>query len=276
MIKMTKNETEIWQAHPGIPGIEVSTFGNVRTLDRLVSSEKYTRFTKGRILKQYDNGRGYLNVSIPIDGKWTSKRVHRLVAQTFIKNPYSLPEINHKDGNKTNNNVSNIEWCTGEYNIEYREKYGKALNRPVYAVNLKTLETYHFNSQSEAGWELGISSGNINNVIKGRLKQAGGYWFKEDDGNGIEIDNDKLNYIADSIPFTGGVFAVNLNTLEVSRFKSQSEAGMVLGIGNRSISAVIKVRRNQTHGFWFVNDDGHAVDVVKSKLHDIGKTGLKI
>lgn len=84
------NQLEIWKSHPDIAGIEVSTLGKVRTLDRVVSSEKRTRFQKGRVLKQYDNAHGYLNVRIPIDGKWTTKLVHRLVAQTFIPNPDNL------------------------------------------------------------------------------------------------------------------------------------------------------------------------------------------
>ena len=87
-------ETEIWKAHPGIPGIEVSTLGRVRTLDRVVSTEKMTRFQKGRVLKQRDNGRGYLIVNIPINGKQVTKKVHRLVAQTFIPNSEELPQVN--------------------------------------------------------------------------------------------------------------------------------------------------------------------------------------
>ena len=72
------------------------------------------------------------------------------------------------------------------------------------------------------------------------------------------------------------LFAINLATLEVSQFPSQTEAGRAFGIDSSMITAVVKGRRNQTHGFWFVNDDGHAVDIVKSKLHDVGGTGLKI
>lgn len=197
-----ENETEIWKSHPDIVGIEVSTMGNVRTLDRVVSSETMTCFTKGRILKQCLNHNGYMQVNIPVDGKWAMKRVHRLVAQTFITNTDNLPEINHKDSDRTNNNVSNLEWCSHSYNIQYREKFGEAQGHPVFAVNLTTLEVSRFLSQREAERTLGISQGNVSDVIKGELEQTGGYWF--------------------------------------------------------------------------VNDDGHAVDVVKSKLHDVGGTGLKI
>jgi len=193
-------ETEIWKAHPDYAGIELSTLGKVRTLDSLISSEKYTRFTKGRILKQQLNHNGYMQVSIPVDGKSVTKRVHRLVSQTFIKNTDNLPQVNHLDCDRTNNNVSNLEWCTASYNTQYREKYGISRGVPVLAVNLKMLKVSKHRSQNEAGRELGVKRTNINKVIKGKRKQAGGYWF--------------------------------------------------------------------------VNDDGHAVDVVKSKLHDIGKTGL--
>ncbi|WP_300559005.1 NUMOD4 domain-containing protein [Companilactobacillus sp.] len=204
---MNKNEIEVWKSHPDIPGIEVSTFGNVQTLDRVVSSEKVTRFVKGHVLKQFSNKGGYLRVSVQGNRKVVKKLVHRLVAQTYIPNPDNLPEINHKYCNSANNNVDNLEWCTHEENIAYRDKCGHVAknNAPksaLFAINLSTLKVSHFRSQHEAGRVLEVNAGNINNTIKGRQKYAGGYWF--------------------------------------------------------------------------VNDDGHAVDVVKSKLHDIGKTGLKI
>ena len=190
-------EKEIWKSHPDIVGIEVSTMGNVRTLDRVVSSETMTRFTKGRILKQYLNHNGYMQVNIPVDGKWATKRVHRLVAQTFIPNLDSLAEVNHKDNDRTNNDVSNLEWCSHSYNMKYREKYGKSSAEvsgcPVYAVNLDTLEISKFESQREAGRELGINQANITKVIKGKYKQAKGFWFVNDDGNAVDIVKSKLH-----------------------------------------------------------------------------------
>ena len=200
-------ETEIWKAHPDIVGIEVSTLGRVRTLDRVTSSETMTRFTKGRVLKQQLKPNGYLRVGFYVNGKYVNKSVHRLVAQTFIPNPDNLPQVNHRDCDRANNRVINLDWCTHQENIAYRDKLGRtaknnAPKSPVFTINLITLEVSHFCSQHEACRELGVNEGSINKVIKGKLKQTG--------------------------------------------------------------------------GFWFVNDDGHAVEVVKSKLHDIGKTGLKI
>lgn len=203
---MINNEEEIWKALPGVLGVEVSTFGRVRTIDRVVSGENGTRSLKGRFLKQSNDKNGYLQVSIQVNRKGATKRVHRLIAETFIPNPDNLPQVNHKDCDVKNNRVSNLEWCDNSYNQQYRQKYGisntETQGSPLFAINLATWETLHFRSQGEASRELGVYRPNITAVLKGSRKHAG--------------------------------------------------------------------------GFWFVNDDGHAVDVVKSKLHDVGKTGLKI
>lgn len=190
------NSVESWESHPDIGIIEVSNFGRVRTLDRIVPRGKYTQFVKGLILKQYDNGNGYLHVVLSMNGKTVTKKVHRLVAETFISNPDNLPEVNHKDCNRANNNVENLEWCTRSYNRQYREKYGvsqtEALGNPVFAINLETLEVSHFRSQSEASRELGVFKQNVNNVIKGIIKQTGGYLFANDDGHSVDVVNHKI------------------------------------------------------------------------------------
>ena len=196
---MTKIESEIWKSLPGVPGVEISTFGRVRILDRVVSIENMTRFIKGRISKQYDNTHGYLIVSIPIDGKWTNKKVHRLVAQTFIPNLDNLPQVNHKNCDRADNRVENLEWCTRSYNMKYKEKFGisqtKAAGHPVLAINLETLEVSRFESQSKAGRVLGAKRPNINAVIKGRLKHTGGFWFVNADDKAVDLTKQKLREI---------------------------------------------------------------------------------
>lgn len=270
-----ENQVEIWKAHPDIPGIEVSTLGRVRTLDMVVSSEKYTRFFKGRVLKQPKSSSGYLQVSIKINGKWTTQRVNRLVAQAFIPNPDNLPQVNHKNCVRDDNRVENLEWCTASYNRRYQEKFGisstEARGHPLFAINLTTLEISLFRSQGEASRILGVSRTDINRVIKGKIKQAGGYYFKEEDGNGIKIDRDKLNYIVNGMRFRGGIFAVNLRTSEVSRFNSQKEASQGLGVSRQSIYKVIKGKNKSAGGYWFINDNGHAADDISRKLQEIKK-----
>jgi hypothetical protein len=197
---MANSEEEIWRAHPEYTGTEVSTLGRVRTLDRVVSSENGTRFLKGRVLKQSYNDKGYLKANIPIYGKFATKKVHRLVAQTFIHNPDNLPEVNHRDCDRANNNAGNLEWCTHQENIAYKDKLGhtarnNAPKSPVYAINLATLKILHFNSQSEAGEKLMVNKGHINSVIKGSRNQAGGFWFVNDDNNAADTIKQKLHEI---------------------------------------------------------------------------------
>jgi hypothetical protein len=71
------------------------------------------------ILRPYDNGYGYLVVDFRKDGKRKHLKVHRLVAEAFIRNENNLPEVNHKDENKHNNDASNLEWCDSSYNKKY-------------------------------------------------------------------------------------------------------------------------------------------------------------
>ena len=190
------SKTEIWKPHPEYAGIEVSTLGKVRTLDRVVSCKgNGTRLVKGRVLKQSKDKDGYLLVNITINGKQTTKRVHRLIAQTFITNPNGFPMVNHKDCNRDNNKVSNIEWCTASYNSKYREELGEALGKSVFAINLLTFKVSHFISRAEASHVLGIHHQNINAVINGKQKQAKGYWFTNADDNVDGIIKCKLHEI---------------------------------------------------------------------------------
>ncbi len=177
-----KGPVEFWKKHPDIEKIEVSSFGRVRSV-------------KGHYYKGSHDRVGYLKSCFRINGKFVNKKVHRLVAETFIPNPNNLPQVNHKDCNRANNNASNLEWCDGTYNSQYREKSGEALGVPIFTVNLATLEFSRFRSQREASRTLRIDVRSINEVIKGRRKTAGGYWFVNDDDNVVDITKQKLREI---------------------------------------------------------------------------------
>ena len=263
-----KTKTEIWKVWPRTPFIEGNLFGEVRTRDRNVPVKQGYRLIKGRILKQFRNRCGYLYVSFRVNGKRVNRTVHRIIAECFIPNPNNLPEVNHLDNNPENNAPSNLEWCTHEYNIEYREKYGTpakdfVLKSPVYAINLKNLKAYWFESQREAGRVLGVDYKHISRALKGRYKTVHGYWFVKDDG---KIDKNELQKTAAGIQYKNSIYAVNLKTLRVSWFESQRKAGRELGISPRNISSVIKGRCNQTGSYWFVNDNKNTVEKTRARL----------
>ena len=93
-----------------------------------VSNSGEVRNSKGRILKPEYSNNGYACVHLRKDGKNKKYRVHRLVAQVFIANPDDLPEVNHKDENKANNHVSNLEWCDHIYNSHYGTAYDRMMD----------------------------------------------------------------------------------------------------------------------------------------------------
>ena len=116
---------EIWKAVTGYEGLyEVSSLGNVRSLDRVIRSKHNgTTLKKGRILTPfYEEKKGYYQVALSKDGKEKKQRIHRLVATAFLDNPFNYTDINHKDEIKTNNKMDNLEWCTREYNNNYGTK----------------------------------------------------------------------------------------------------------------------------------------------------------
>ena len=113
---------------------EVDQFGRVYSVDRIVhvndNGREYDKPLKGKRMKQSVHTKGYKTVPLTKDGKTTTHYVHRLVAEAFIPNPSNLPFINHKDEDKTNNFVENLEWCKEQYNATYgkaREKQAKKL-----------------------------------------------------------------------------------------------------------------------------------------------------
>lgn len=182
-----EKEKAVWKTYPEFPFIEANQFGEVRTKDRVVTRKNGIKcYVKGRVLKQQQTKDGYMCVRIGVNGKKVNLKVHRVVASTFIPNPDNLPGVNHKDNNPKNNAISNLEWCSHEYNIQYREKYGKACNRPVIAVNLETLEVFRFKSQMEAARYVGAKEQNVRKVIKGNLNKTHGYWFCRVDEHAIE------------------------------------------------------------------------------------------
>lgn len=161
--------TEVWKDIKGYEGLyQVSDLGRVRSL----------KFGKERLLVGRKNTYGYLQVKLCKDGKMKSCLVHRLVAQAFIPNPNGLQEVNHKDECKTNNVVTNLEWCEHKYNMNYgtgHERSAKAKSKAVYQYTLNGSLVKLYPSVNEAERITGYNNGNIVNCCNGKYKQAYGY-----------------------------------------------------------------------------------------------------
>ena len=152
----------------------------------LVSSTGAVRAAKtGRILKPIIDHRGYERVCLfkmDRDRRW---RVHRLVAQAYIPNPKNLPQVNHKDGNKRNNAVWNLEWTSNEENMRHANKTGlragheafcRSRSKRVVATHIETGERIVFESILAA--RNGIGTRHVQEVLRGVRRQAKGYMFR--------------------------------------------------------------------------------------------------
>lgn len=175
---------EIWKSIPGFEGYyEASNFGRIRSLDRYVQLEgqygRYTRFKPGKIMTPKFDGRGmYLQVVLSKNGNHRKHLVHRLIAFTFIENPYNLPEVNHIDEDKTNNCVSNLEWCDHKYNNNYGSKAtasrGQKNSQNKFSEDvIKEIRRIHKPGDPEFGTmglskKFGISPPHVSAIIHGK------------------------------------------------------------------------------------------------------------
>lgn len=166
---------EIWKDIPTFNGLyQISNTGKVKSF---VKSTKH--HNKPHLLKPNLNNSGYETVSLYIStGKKSTFLVHKLVAESFIDNPDHLPCVNHKDENKRNNNVDNLEWCTYAYNNAYgtariRSIIKKSKNVSQYTMDGYWIATYL--SSKIASEITGINETCIRDCCLNKLSYAGGY-----------------------------------------------------------------------------------------------------
>ena len=187
------SEDEVWKDVTGFESrYEVSDLGRVRSLDRYSkhnTSKTGFILQKGKMLNPYISNKGYLKVELGDGfGKRKSVPVHRLVAIAFIDNPMNYDQVNHIDGVKTNNNLSNLEWCNNSMNQIHAykmglnkssEKAGKP-KKPVYQIEKYTGEIIaEFPSITEAGKTLGMKNpSNIALVCTNKRISSGGFKWK--------------------------------------------------------------------------------------------------
>lgn len=181
----------------------------------------FSLYTNRKIKVQYDK-QGYNIVKIKINGKTATRRVHRMVALCFIPNPDNLPQVNHKDEDKNNNNVANLEWVTAKQNCNYgtrnirlsQNKKGRPKNYKQSKVkrNSKPIQQLNLNGEiinsfpcagvacEQLGWPQNRSA-RIRYVANGHAKTAYGFlWRFHEEGciKQTEEDNNSQSLVADS------------------------------------------------------------------------------
>lgn len=176
---------EVWVDIKGYEELyQISNMGRVRRKAKMVNvgiKNVKKAFKQEMVLKPLKLTKGYLGVVLyDKDSKGKTYKIHRLVAQAFIPNPNNLPQVNHIDGNKENNNVNNLEWCNQKENMQHSYKIG--LRRNI----VKSINQYDKNGNFIKKWDsimqaercLKISNTSISACCLGKKKSAGGYIWK--------------------------------------------------------------------------------------------------
>lgn len=181
---------EVWK--------EIDDLYDVSNKGRFRSKYYYSHFTnkkyyREKILKQSVVLNGYLKVTLHGKGCLA----HRIVAEHFIDNPLSKEQVNHKDGNKKNNCVSNLEWATRKENMNHAKNtnLNKAMqlnntitSKPVLQYDLKTKKVIRkFKSTMDVYRELGCDPNNICNVCNGKNKSCYGYGWKYEKSKSVTV-----------------------------------------------------------------------------------------
>lgn len=174
-------QTEIFKPINSFLGLyKIGSKGTVISIGRKINNGNGYRLTNDYKMKQYDNGHGYLRVCLRDDNRQKFYLVHRLIAEHFIPNPKNYLFVNHIDGNKRNNDISNLEWCTPSYNNSHAlyaglrksssgERHGKAKLTDKKVIEIRRILFLKEMNQRQVAEKYNVSSKTINQIFKRKI-----------------------------------------------------------------------------------------------------------
>lgn len=271
---------EEWKDIVGFDGnYQISNFGNVKSVGRIITYEgtnqtgiifKINKFCPEKYIKPYLRG-GYYHVQFKKHSKSYNFTIHRLVAEHFIPNQESLPFINHKDENKLNNRVDNLEWCTAKHNANYGTRNKRIAEKlkekailyiPVLCYNLKNEFVGRYESAVAAGKALNVTPSEITACCRlyfGRTS-AGGYKWKYEKS---DINIEDIIYT----PQKKIIHQLKLDGTFVSTYESLSHAARALGKVPQNFNKAVK--KNIAYGFvWIIGENYNEVDNLLKDLYE--------
>lgn len=238
---------EHWKAIQGYEGIfEVSDYGQVRSLDRLSANG---RQLKGKMMSVSRKGKKeneYMQVGLMKDKKQRTHNLHRLVASAFIPNPENKPEVNHLDGDKTNNRVSNLSWVTRKEQMKHASETGLMLvgsmsqNSKLTDEEVKYIRDVYVEGHLEfsakaLSEKFSVATNTITAIANGRArphsyveKEFEKSKFKTGDKNSesLKLTNEDVDFIRENCKKHGGKY-------------TQTELSKIFGVTRAYISLII-------------------------------------
>lgn len=170
---------KIWKQIPGYEGrYEINQFGIVRSVERYITSKRAKPYLRPGIIRKTElSGAGYLQVKLCKDGKLHTRSIHNLLAKTFIHQPAGKTQVNHKDGNKLNNDLKNLEWCTQSENMLHSRRVLKdKANKPVVCYTPEGALLKRYPSIIQASEDTGVKPHAIIDYLRGRKYSKLYHW----------------------------------------------------------------------------------------------------
>lgn len=251
-----ENNNEIWKDIPEFEGYyQISTFGRCQSLGRTITQKNgIVKYINGKVKSAISHNSGYLQYSISKDGIVKKFLAHRLVALAFIPNPDNKETVNHKNGDKEDNNKSNLEWSdysennSHSYNVlnnvgGSKNQLGNKGIKHHLAIQICQLDLdgkliYEYESLREIDLETNFSRHHVSKCCKGEIQSYDGYKW--------EFKNNKHkdpNYAKTKIR------QLDLDGNTIDEFDSYAEAQKISGVNKRGIRAVIKGEQKIARGF---------------------------